>query len=99
MTAEHDHGHDHDDELEDEDLFVFRINIANQRASWPATKWSAFGAILAVCLSAVAIAGLWFYAPTENVAAMGNMFAAKPVAVQTDMAARLKTGPIDKRSP
>ena len=83
------------DHLEDDDLFVFRINIANQHASWPATKWSAFAAILAVCLAAVAIMGLWFYAPTANVEAMGNMFFDKPAAAQAAMAAGMKAEPIE----
>jgi hypothetical protein len=66
-----------------EDLFVFRINIANQHASWPASKWSAFAAILAVCLAAVTIAGLWAWAPAANVEAMmGTMFSDKPAAAQ-----------------
>jgi hypothetical protein len=89
--AELDHHHDeeHDEEL-DEELFVFKINIANQHASWPATKWSAFASILAVCLAAVAIAGLWFYAPTENVEAMGQMFGDKPAAARAAMADSIK---------
>lgn len=87
---------EHEDvELEDEELFIFRINIANQHASWPATKWSAFACILSVCLAAVAIAGLWFYAPTANVEVMGNMFSDKPAAARAAMAARLKGEPIE----
>ena len=92
MTEEHDSD---PEDLEEEELFVFKINIANQHASWPATKWSAFACILSVCLAAVAIAGLWFYAPTANVEVMGNMFSDKPAAARAAMAARLKGEPIE----
>jgi hypothetical protein len=78
-VSDNPHADGHEDEGEpfdelDDEVFTFRIRLIYQSASWPATVWSAFGCILAVCLAAVTIAGILSWAPAENVAAMGNLF-------------------------
>jgi hypothetical protein len=79
VSGDRTHAAPHEDEAEpfdelDDEVFTFRIRLIYQSASWPATVWSAFACILAVCLAAVTIAGILSWAPAENVTAMGNLF-------------------------
>jgi hypothetical protein len=91
MAKEREADHDRDDEPEDDDdVFVFRVRILYQEARWPATVWSAFAAVLSVCLTTIIIAALLSWAPSENVEAMSSFFhERKPTS--TEQAPKLPT--------